>query len=57
IASLRDMLQNQLSDLTWKDMARQSPTQMQVLQRHMRMGTEVELAKQLVTTSQGIDDL
>lgn len=57
IASLRDMLQNQLSDLTWKDMARQSPTQMQVLQRHMRMGTEVELAKQLVQASQGIDDL
>lgn len=57
IASLRDMLQNQLSDLTWKDMARQSPTQMQVLQRHMRMGTDVELAKQLVTASQGIDDL
>ncbi|MCB2426291.1 flagellar biosynthesis protein FlhF [Methylophaga pinxianii] len=57
IASLRDMLQNQLSDLTWKDMARQSPTQMQVLQRHMRMGTDVDLAKQLVTASQGIDDL
>lgn len=57
IASLRDMLQNQLSDLTWKDMARQSPTQMQVLQRHMRMGTDVELAKQLVQASQGIDDL
>src|SRR5690606_24838422 len=50
IASLRDMLQNQLSDLTWKDMARQSPTQMQVLQRHMRMGTDVELAKQLVAS-------
>lgn len=57
IASLRDMLQNQLSDLTWKDMARQSPTQMQVLQRHMRMGTDVELAKQLVQAGQGIDDL
>lgn len=57
IASLRDMLQNQLSDLTWKDMARQSPTQMQVLQRHMRMGTDVELAKQLVQAIQGIDDL
>jgi flagellar biosynthesis protein FlhF len=57
IASLRDMLQNQLSDLTWKDMARQSPIQMQVLQRHMRMGTDVELAKQLVQASQGIDDL
>lgn len=57
IASLRDMLQNQLSDLTWKDMARQSPAQMQVLQRHMRMGTDVELAKQLVTTGQNVDDL
>ncbi len=57
IAGLRDMLQNQLSDLTWKDMARQSPTQMQLLKRHLHMGTDVELAKQLVTQAAGVDDL
>lgn len=57
IAGLRDMLQNQLSDLTWKEMGRQSPVQMQLLQRHLQMGTDVELAKQLVTQSQGIDDI
>lgn len=57
IASLRDMLQNQLSDLTWKEMGRQSPTQMQLLQRHMHMGTDVELAKELVLQSTGIEDL
>lgn len=57
IAGLRDMLQNQLSDLTWKDMARQSPTQMQLLKRHLHMGTDVELAKQLVSQAAGVDDL
>lgn len=57
IAGLRDMLQNQLSDLTWKDMARQSPTQMQLLKRHLHMGTDVEIAKQLVTQAAGVDDL
>lgn len=57
IASLRDMLQNQLSGLAWKDMARHSPTQMQVLQRHMRMGTDAELAKQLISHLPDSDDL
>ncbi|AFJ02412.1 Flagellar biosynthesis protein FlhF [Methylophaga frappieri] len=57
IASLRDMLQNQLSDLAWKDMARQSPTQIQLLKRHLQMGTEVELAKTLTQQAAHIDDL
>ena len=57
IASLRDMLQNQLSDLTWKDMERQSPTQMQLLKRFLHMGVEVEIAKQITARMQGIDDL
>ena len=57
IASLRDMLQNQLSDLTWKDMARHSPIQMQLLKRHLHMGTDVELAKQMVTQAAGVNDL
>ncbi len=57
IASLRDMLQNQLSDLTWKDMERQSPTQMQLLKRFLHMGVEVEIAKQITARMQGIEDL
>jgi flagellar biosynthesis protein FlhF len=57
IASLRDMLQNQLSDLTWKDMERQSPTQMQLLKRFLRMGIDVEIAKQITAQMAGIDDL
>lgn len=57
IASLRDMLQNQLSDLTWKDMERQSPTQMQLLKRFLHMGVEVEIAKQITAQMRGIDDL
>lgn len=57
IASLRDMLQNQLSDLTWKDMERQSPTQMQLLKRFLRMGVDVEIAKAITAQMAGIDDL
>jgi len=57
IASLRDMLQNQLSDLTWKDMERQSPTQMQLLKRFLHMGVEVEIAKQITAQMAGVDDL
>jgi flagellar biosynthesis protein FlhF len=57
IASLRDMLQNQLSDLTWKDMERQSPTQMQLLKRFLHMGVDVEIAKTITAQMAGIDDL
>lgn len=57
IAGLRNMLQNQLSDLTWKDMERQNPTQVQLLKRFMQMGIDVELAKSITAKIQGIDDL
>jgi len=57
IAGLRDMLQNQLSDLTWKDMERNSPTQVQVLQRHLQMGVHVDVAKKITAQTQGIDDI
>lgn len=57
IAGLRDMLQNQLSDLTWKDMERQSPVQMQLLQRHLRMGVDVEVAKSVTSQVTATDDL
>jgi len=57
ISGLRDMLQNQLSDLTWKDMERNSPTQVQVLQRHLQMGIHADLAKKMTAQTQGIDDI
>lgn len=57
IAGLRNMLQNQLSDLTWKDMERQNPTQVQLLKRFMQMGIDVELAKSITAKMQNIDDL
>jgi len=57
ISGLRDMLQNQLSDLTWKDMERNSPTQVQILQRHLQMGIQVDLAKKMASQIQGIDDV
>jgi len=57
IAGLRDMLQNQLSDLTWKDMERNSPTQVQILQRHLQMGIQPDLAKQITAQISGMDDI
>ncbi len=57
ISGLKNMLQTQLSDLTWKDMERQNPTQMQLLHRHLKMGVQVELAKQITHQINGIEDL
>ncbi len=57
ISSLKDMLQTQLSDLAWKDMERSSPTQVQLLQRHLQMGVQVELAKKLTSQITPADDL
>lgn len=57
ISGLRDMLQNQLSDLTWKDMERQSPVQVQLMKRFLQMGIDAELAKKIIAQMQGIDDL
>lgn len=57
ISGLKNMLQNQLSDLTWKDMERQSPIQVQLLQRYLQMGVQIDLAKKITSTTQDIDDL
>jgi flagellar biosynthesis protein FlhF len=57
ISGLKDMLQTQLSDLTWKDMERTSPIQVQLMQRHLQMGVHVDLAKQLSNKANGNDDL
>jgi flagellar biosynthesis protein FlhF len=57
ISGLKNMLQNQLSDLTWKEMERQSPTQVQLLQRYLQMGVQIDLAKKITSTTQGVDDL
>jgi len=57
IASMKDMLQSQLSDLAWKDMERISPTQVQLLHRHLAMGVQVDIAKTIVSQYQNSDDL
>lgn len=57
IASMKDMLQSQLSDLAWKDMERINPTQVQLLHRYLAMGIQVELAKKIVAQSRQQDDL
>lgn len=57
MSGLRDMLQNQLSDLTWKEMERNSPTQVQLLQRYMQMGIQVDLAKNITAKMRTEDDL
>ncbi|PHS70583.1 MAG: flagellar biosynthesis protein FlhF [Methylophaga sp.] len=56
ISGLKDMLENQLSDLAWKDMEHRSPTQVNLLQRHLKMGVEVELAKKITSQVQNADD-
>jgi len=57
ISGLKDMLQNQLSDLTWKDMERSNPVQMQLLQRFLKMGVQVDLAKEIVAKQHNVDDI
>jgi len=57
ISGLKDMLQNQLSDLAWKDMEHNSPVQVQLLQRFLQMGIQVDVAKNLTSHAQGSDDL
>jgi len=57
ISGLKDMLQNQLSDLAWKDMEHNSPVQVQLLQRYLQMGIQVDLAKKFTAQAQGVDDL
>ncbi|RKZ89673.1 MAG: flagellar biosynthesis protein FlhF [Gammaproteobacteria bacterium] len=58
ISGLKEMLQSQLSDLAWKDIKySNSPTQVQLLQRHIQMGVHVELAKTLATQTNTSDDL
>ncbi|PCJ33139.1 MAG: flagellar biosynthesis protein FlhF [Gammaproteobacteria bacterium] len=57
ISSIRDMLQNQLSDLTWKDMERTSPIQMELVQRQLKMGIHIDLAKRIAAQYQGSDDI
>jgi len=57
MSGLRNMLQNQLSDLTWKEMERNSPTQVQLIQRFMQMGMQTDLAKTITAQVNSTDDL
>ncbi len=49
MAGLKSMLENQMSDLAWKDMKHANPTQLQLLQRCLKMGIHVDVAKQITT--------
>jgi len=57
ISGLKDMLQNQLSDLAWKDMEHNSPIQVQLLQRFLQMGIQVDVAKKFTSHARESDDL
>jgi len=57
ISGLKDMLQNQLSDLAWKDMEHNSPIQVQLLQRYLQMGIQLDVAKNLTAQAHNADDL
>ncbi|HAU06351.1 MAG TPA: flagellar biosynthesis protein FlhF [Gammaproteobacteria bacterium] len=56
IASMKSMLQNQLSVLTWNDMAKNSPVQMQLLQHLLAMGLDLKLAKNIAQKYQQSND-
>jgi len=58
ISGLKDMLENQLSELAWKDMKHNNtPVQSQLLQRHLHLGIQIDLAKKLVSQVHTGDDL
>ncbi|PHS26617.1 MAG: flagellar biosynthesis protein FlhF [Methylophaga sp.] len=57
MAGLKNMLENQMSDLAWKDMKHANPMQLQLLQRCLKMGIHVDLAKQITANARDTDDL
>ncbi len=57
MAGLKSMLENQMSDLAWKDMKHANPTQLQLLQRCLKMGVHVDVAKQITANARDTDDL
>ncbi|PHS33521.1 MAG: flagellar biosynthesis protein FlhF [Methylophaga sp.] len=57
MAGLKNMLENQMSDLAWKDMKHANPMQLQLLQRCLKMGINVDVAKQITTNARNTDDL
>lgn len=57
MAGLKNMLENQMSDLAWKDMKHANPMQLQLLQRCLKMGIHVDVAKQITANARDTDDL
>ncbi len=57
MAGLKNMLENQMSDLAWKDMKHANPMQLQLLQRCLKMGVHVDVAKQITANARDTDDL
>lgn len=57
MAGLKNMLENQMSDLAWKDMQHANPMQLQLLQRCLKMGIHVDVAKQITANARDTDDL
>lgn len=57
MAGLKNLLENQMSDLAWKDMKHANPMQLQLLQRCLKMGIHVDLAKQITANARNTDDI
>ncbi|MBL1321131.1 MAG: flagellar biosynthesis protein FlhF [Methylophaga sp.] len=57
MAGLKNMLENQMSDLAWKDMKHANPMQLQLLQRCLKMGVNVDVAKQITANARDTDNL
>ncbi len=57
IASLRSLLETQLSGLVWKDVSRRSPLRAQVLRNLARIGLAPDVANIIVDRLEPIDDI
>jgi flagellar biosynthesis protein FlhF len=57
IASLRDLLETQLSSLVWKDVSRRSPLRAQILRNMTRLGLAPDVANIIVDRLEPINEI
>ncbi|MFC1684905.1 flagellar biosynthesis protein FlhF, partial [Pseudomonadota bacterium] len=55
--ALRRMMENELSELTWRDMGQRRPQTQELLRRLMGLGLSPDICQNLVAQVQDIDDL
>ncbi|OBS09806.1 flagellar biosynthesis protein FlhF [Acidihalobacter prosperus] len=56
LASMRGLLENQLSQLTWREFAREHPRRAEVVRQFERMGVDPDLARELSARASAASD-